>query len=62
MALGPDRGLERLAALEAAGVLAGSSQIAAARADLLRRAGRLEAAAAAHDLAAGEAPGERERR
>jgi len=62
MALGPERGLERLAALEAADLLAGSSQIAAARADLLRRAGQLEAAAAAHELAAGAAPGDRERR
>ncbi|HKE14005.1 MAG TPA: sigma-70 family RNA polymerase sigma factor [Kofleriaceae bacterium] len=62
MALGPERGLERLAALEAAGSLAGSSRVAAARADFLRRAGHLEAAARAHDLAAAAAPHERERR
>ncbi len=59
MADGPAAGLDLLAALEAAGALAGYHLLPATRADLLRRLGRrAEAAAAyrqAHDLAANEA-------
>jgi RNA polymerase sigma-70 factor, ECF subfamily len=62
MALGPEHGLERLAALEAGGQLDGESRVAAARADLLRRAGHLEAAASAYELAVIAAPSQRERR
>lgn len=62
MADGPERGLARLAELEATGALAGSERVVAARAELLRRAGRFAEAAAAYDLAASTAPTARERR
>ena len=48
MAEGVERGLSRLDALEASGRLAGYHLLPAARADLLRRAGRTEEAAAAY--------------
>jgi RNA polymerase sigma-70 factor, ECF subfamily len=48
MADGPAAGLAMLAALEAAGELAGYHLLPAARADLLRRMGRREAAAACY--------------
>ncbi|HET9186632.1 MAG TPA: RNA polymerase subunit sigma-24, partial [Acidothermaceae bacterium] len=59
MASGPEAGLEIVAALEAAGLLSGYHLLAATKADLLRRAGRLAAAADAYRLAidqAGTAP------
>ena len=59
MASGPEAGLEIIAALEAAGSLSGYHLLAATKADLLRRAGRLAAAADAYRLAidqAGTAP------
>jgi len=59
MASGPEAGLEIIAALEAADSLSGYHLLAATKADLLRRAGRLAAAADAYRLAidqAGTAP------
>jgi RNA polymerase sigma-70 factor, ECF subfamily len=61
MAHGPAHGLARIAELEAAGALAGSTRIDAARADLLRRAGRFDEATAAYDRAAATAS-DRDRR
>jgi RNA polymerase sigma-70 factor (ECF subfamily) len=48
MAEGPERGLQLIAELEARGELAGYALLPAASADLLRRLGRREAAAAAY--------------
>jgi RNA polymerase sigma-70 factor, ECF subfamily len=48
LADGPDAGLQRLDALEAGGTLAGYHLLPAARADLLRRLGRLPEAARAY--------------
>jgi RNA polymerase sigma-70 factor (ECF subfamily) len=48
MAEGPEEGLRRLDALAAGGTLAGYHLLPAARADLLRRLGRLDEAAAAY--------------
>jgi RNA polymerase sigma-70 factor, ECF subfamily len=62
MAHGPEPGLAELDAFEACGALAGSDRVAAARADLLRRAGRLEDAATAYRQAHALASSERERR
>ncbi|HEV2526894.1 MAG TPA: DUF6596 domain-containing protein [Thermomicrobiales bacterium] len=62
MADGPNAGLARLAALETEGELAGYHLLPAARADLLRRAGRLPAAAEAYRVALDGAPTEPERR
>jgi RNA polymerase sigma-70 factor (ECF subfamily) len=46
MAFGPEQGLDDLALLEASGRLDGYHLLPAAQADLLRRLGRTEAAAA----------------
>jgi RNA polymerase sigma-70 factor (ECF subfamily) len=62
MAHGPARGLARLDELEAAGRLAGSDRVVAARADLLRRARRFAEAAEAYDAAGAITTSERERR
>jgi RNA polymerase sigma-70 factor (ECF subfamily) len=51
MALGPEEGLRRIDALDRDGTLVGLDRVAAARADLLRRAGRLEEACAAYEEA-----------
>jgi RNA polymerase sigma-70 factor (ECF subfamily) len=51
MAEGPERGLRRLAALEANGELRSYALLPAAKADLLRRAGRSAEARAAYDAA-----------
>ena len=51
MAAGPARGLELISELEASGELAGYHLLHAAKADLLRRLGRHEEAAAAYDQA-----------
>ena len=48
MAEGPERGLELMAGIEAAGTLEGYHLLPAAQADLLRRLGRREEAAAAY--------------
>jgi RNA polymerase sigma-70 factor (ECF subfamily) len=48
MAEGPQRGLDRIEALDARGELAGYHLLPAARADLLRRLGRLDEAALAY--------------
>ena len=48
MAYGPEKGLRLLDGLEASGKLEGYHYLPAARADLLRRAGRLQEAAAAY--------------
>ena len=48
MALGPEHGLARLDAIEASGVVDTSERGPAARADLLRRAGRVDEAAVAY--------------
>jgi RNA polymerase sigma-70 factor (ECF subfamily) len=61
MAEGPAKGLERLEAFEKAGTLAGHDRVAAARADLLRRAGRNADAVAAYRAALEKARNERER-
>ena len=53
MAAGPERGLALIAELEARGELAGYHLLHAAKADLLRRMGRREEAAAAYDAALG---------
>ncbi len=62
MADGPAAGLDLLAALEAAGTLAGYHLLPATRADLLRRLGRRAEAAAAYREAHGLAVNEAERR
>jgi RNA polymerase sigma-70 factor (ECF subfamily) len=62
MADGPAAGLDLLAALEAAGTLAGYHLLPATRADLLRRLGRHAEAAAAYREAHGLAVNEAERR
>ncbi len=62
MADGPGAGLALLSALEAGGELDGHHLLAAARADLSRRAGRLPAAAAAYRAAIAAAPTAAERR
>ena len=51
MAEGPQRGLERIAAIAASGDLAGYHLLPAARADLLRRLGRHDEAALAYEAA-----------
>jgi RNA polymerase sigma-70 factor (ECF subfamily) len=59
MAAGPEAGLAIVTELEATGALAGYHLLAATKADLLRRAGRIEEAAAAYCVAieqAGTAP------
>jgi RNA polymerase sigma-70 factor (ECF subfamily) len=59
MAAGPEAGLAIVTDLEATGALAGYHLLAATKADLLRRAGRIEEAAAAYRVAieqAGTAP------
>jgi RNA polymerase sigma-70 factor (ECF subfamily) len=62
MAEGPAVGLARLDRLEAEGTLAGYHLLPAARADLLRRAGRGQEAAQAYRLAIGLASNDAERR
>ena len=62
MAAGPARGLELISELEASGELAGYHLLHAAKADLLRRLGRHEEAAAAYDHALGLAGQGAERR
>jgi RNA polymerase sigma-70 factor (ECF subfamily) len=62
MAQGPERGLALLAELEATGQLEGYHLLPAARADLLRRLGRLQEAAAAYGQALALATNEGERR
>jgi RNA polymerase sigma-70 factor (ECF subfamily) len=62
MADGPEAGLRLIAELEAGGALAGYHLLPAARADLLRRLGRREEAAAAYDAALQIATNEAERR
>jgi RNA polymerase sigma-70 factor, ECF subfamily len=62
MAYGPDAGLALLDRLEATGALAGFHLLAATRADLLRRAGRPGAAAAAYRQALELATNQVERR
>ena len=62
MAEGPEVGLARLDALEAEGPLAGYHLLPAARADLLRRAGRRPEAAAAYRQAIALASNDAERR
>lgn len=62
MAQGPDAGLAMLDDLEAGGGLERYHLLPAARADLLRRAGRLEAAAAAYEAALSLCENEVERR
>ncbi len=57
-----DRGLSLLAELDSSGALAGYHLLSAARADLLRRAGRLEEAAGWYARALAEAPAGPERR
>ena len=57
-----DRGLALLAELDSSGALAGYHLLAAARADLLRRAGRLEEATGWYARALAEAPAGPERR
>jgi RNA polymerase sigma-70 factor (ECF subfamily) len=61
MALGPEAGLARLDALADAPELAAGHLLPAARADLLRRAGRPAEAAAAYREALSRCPNERER-
>jgi RNA polymerase sigma-70 factor (ECF subfamily) len=62
MADGPEQGLRLLAEIEAGGALAGYHLLPAARADLLRRLGRLAEAAAAYDAALALSPSDAERR
>lgn len=62
MAEGPEAGLSRLDQLEAEGPLAGYHLLPAARADLLRRAGRRSEAAAAYRQAIALASNDAERR
>jgi RNA polymerase sigma-70 factor (ECF subfamily) len=62
MADGPEAGLRLIAEIEAGGALAGYHLLPAARADLLRRLGRREEAAAAYDAALAIATNEAERR
>ncbi|MGN6743244.1 MAG: RNA polymerase sigma factor [Amnibacterium sp.] len=60
-AAGPEAGLALLVALDGDKRVAAGHQLAAARADLLRRAGRREEALAAYDLALARAPNAAER-
>ena len=62
MAEGPEVGLARLDRLEAEGPLAGYHLLPAARADLLRRAGRRDEAARAYGQAIALASNDAERR
>jgi RNA polymerase sigma-70 factor (ECF subfamily) len=62
MAEGPEAGLEQVAALEASGELAGFHLLPATRADLLRRLGRRDDAAAAYRAALALAVAEPDRR
>jgi RNA polymerase sigma-70 factor (ECF subfamily) len=62
MAYGPDTGLSALDELEASNALAGYSLLPATRADLLRRLGRSDEAAAAYRAAIELTTGDAERR
>jgi RNA polymerase sigma-70 factor (ECF subfamily) len=62
MAFSAGLALDRLDRLERAGALAGSDRVAAVRADLLRRAGRVHEARDAYEIAASCARNEREAR
>jgi RNA polymerase sigma-70 factor (ECF subfamily) len=62
MAFSPEEGLARLDRFEREGALRGFDRLSAARADLLRRAGRGEEARAAYASAIASARNERERR
>jgi RNA polymerase sigma-70 factor (ECF subfamily) len=62
MADGPEAGLRLVDALEGSGELAGYHLLAATRADLLRRLGRRDEAAAAYGAALALGPNEAERR
>jgi RNA polymerase sigma-70 factor (ECF subfamily) len=62
MADGPERGLARLAELERDGTLAEADRVPAARADLLRRAGRTDEARACYRAAIARARNPREAR
>jgi RNA polymerase sigma-70 factor, ECF subfamily len=62
MADGPEQGLRLLAEIEAGGALDGYHLLPAARADLLRRLGRRDEAAAAYDAARALAQSDVERR
>jgi RNA polymerase sigma-70 factor (ECF subfamily) len=62
MAYGPEEGLRPLDALAAGGTLQGYYLLEAARADLLRRAGRYEDAIEAYERALGQCTGEPEKR
>ena len=62
MAERPEAGLETLSSLSAEGALPESGLVAAARADLLRRAGRLAEARSAYDQAIASARNDRQRR
>jgi RNA polymerase sigma-70 factor (ECF subfamily) len=62
MAFSPEEGLARLETFEREGALRGCDRVAAARADLLRRAGRADEAQAAYASAIASARNERERR
>jgi RNA polymerase sigma-70 factor (ECF subfamily) len=62
MAFTAELGLARLDRFERAGALDGFRRIAAVRADLLRRAGRLEEARCEYERAIADAPNEREAR
>jgi RNA polymerase sigma-70 factor, ECF subfamily len=62
VAEGPAAGLAAVDEIESAGALAGYHLLPATRADLLRRAGDLEAAAAAYRQALPLAPTEAEQR
>jgi RNA polymerase sigma-70 factor (ECF subfamily) len=62
MAFSPEEGLARLERFEREGALRGFDRVAAARADLLSRAGRVQEARAAYASAIAGARNERERR
>ena len=62
MVHGPARALVEIAAIEASGALAGHHAVAAAKADLLRRLGRVDEARVAYDTAIASARNEVERR
>jgi RNA polymerase sigma-70 factor (ECF subfamily) len=62
MAFTPDIALERLERLVCSGALDGSRRVAAVRADLLGRAGRVAEAALAYDMAAAMSTNDREAR
>lgn len=62
MAEGPEAGLALVAELEREGELTGYHLLPATRADLLRRAGRADAVAAAYEQALGLVENDAERR